>query len=82
MFPLYQKMNKRVSNVQYIVDLARDTILNGGYKLFKSQEIFQQYIDKINQDEENLYQLYKQGLPGSFGDFNDFFYNSSFLDMC
>jgi hypothetical protein len=81
-FPMYESLNRRISNTQFVVDFARDTVMNKAFKFYDEKNLFENYITKLNSDEDILFKLFHKSLPSQFNNFQNFFYNSSFLNMC
>jgi hypothetical protein len=80
--PFHLKLGKRIPNVQYMLDLARDTILNGVYKTYDNTELLTKYMTAVEDLDDSIESNLKQSFPSQFDNFKNIFTTFSLKNLC
>lgn len=81
-FKFHKDIGERIPNLQYLVDLTRDTVINNEYKLYDGTNLFRKYMEDIEELEDrlNLYNISVWG--GHFVKFSNVFNAFSLGNLC
>lgn len=81
-FNFHKDIGERIPNLQYLVDLTRDTIINDRYKEYAGVQLLSKYMDDIEELDDRL-NKYNTSVWGShFNPFNSIFSTFSLSNLC
>ena len=80
--PLHRALSQRTPNIQYLNDLARDTILQNNYRKYKGIQLFDKYMNDVENLEDTIATFTKLSYPPNFGDFSSVYLDFSLQNLC